>query len=85
MWEKIKKFFIGKEQKIKPAVNKALNFYTKYEEIIAKGVKPAVHQAVKMGYVDKDKEKKLVKQIESGMKKAAEQMEKREKENGTIW
>ena len=66
---------------LKPKVNKVANFYAKYDEIIAKGVKPAVHQAVKMGYVDKDKEDKLVEQIEKGMKKAGEEIEK----NGKVW
>ena len=85
MWEKIKKFFKTKEQKIKPAVNKALDFYVKYEDILEKGVKPAVQQAVKMGYVKEGQEDKLVEQIEKGMKKASEEMEKRENENGVIW
>ena len=38
-----------------------------------------------MGYVDKDKENKLVEQIEKGMKKAAVEMEKRQEENGVVW
>ena len=85
MWKKIKKIFKKKEKKIKPTVNKLLSLYIKYDDVIAKGVKPAVHQAVKMGYVDESKEKKLVKQIEKGMKQAADEMEKRQEKNGEVW
>ena len=80
MWNKIKTFF----SKAKPAVNKLASLYAEHEELISKGVKPAVHQAVKMGYVDKDKEDKLIKQIEKGMKKTAEEISKRETEKGGL-
>jgi len=70
---------------LKPKVNKVANFYAKYDEIIVKGVKPAVHQAVKMGYIKAENEKKIVEQIEKGMKKADEEIEKRQAEKGVVW
>ena len=70
---------------LKPKVNATANFYAKYDDIIAKGIKPAVHQAVKMGYVDPEKEDKLIKEIEEGMKKADIEIEKRQIEKGKVW
>ena len=71
MWGKIKNWFA-------PKVKKVTGLYVEHHELIEKGVKPAVKQAVSMGLVDKDKEDKLIEQIEKGMEKVAEQLEKKD-------
>ena len=71
MWNKIKNWF-------QPKVKKVTSLYIDHHELIAKGVKPAVKGAVQMGLVDKDKEKKLIEQIEKDMEQAAKELEKRE-------
>ena len=70
-YQKIFKWF-------EPKVKKGTELYIKHHELLEKGVKPAVKGAVAMGLVDKDKEKKLVKEIEKGMEKAAKELEKRQ-------
>ena len=71
MWKKIINWF-------KPKVRKGTDLYIKHHELLEKGVKPAVKGAVKLGLVDKDKEDKLVKEIEKGMEKASKELEKRQ-------
>ena len=70
---------------LKPKINATASFYTNFDDIIAKGIKPAVHQAVKLGYVNPENEKKLIKQIEEAMKKADTEIEKRQTKKGKLW
>jgi len=85
MWNKLKSFFSKKTKKVKPTVNKALDFYVDHHELIEKGVPLGVKLAKEMGYVKDGKEKKLEEQIKKGMEQAAEGMEKRKEKNGEVW